>query len=179
MATLIGKETQVVNLLINLVELDFDAIGAYQAAIERLDSPLCKGMMQQFMQDHERHTRELSQIIIELGGKPPTSGDLKEVLTRGKVVVGQITGDSGILMAMQSNEDDTNTAYERAVARLDVTERTRVLLGRCLEDERRHRAWIANELDRMKSTSLGRDSDTSVGASSGTGMAGSTRQTQF
>ncbi len=181
MATLIGKETQVVNLLINLAELDFDAISAYQAAIERLDSPLCKGMMQQFMQDHERHTRELSQLIIELGGKPPTSGDFKELLTKGKVVIGQLTGDSGILMAMQSNEDDTNTAYERAVARLDIPERMRAVLGSCLQDERRHRAWIVGELARMKDTqAMGRDGDTSVGTSSSAGRTGtSTRQSQL
>lgn len=171
MATFIGKETQVVKLLTNLVELDFDAIGAYQAAIDRFESPAYKGMMQQFMQDHERHTRDLSPLIIELGGSPPTSGDLKEVLIKGKVVLGQITGDSGILSAMQSNEDDTNTAYERAVERLDITDRIRAVLARGLEDERRHRAWITQELDRIKmGVSQKRDGDKGVGSSTSYGV---------
>jgi hypothetical protein len=48
--------------------------------------------------NHERHTRELSVVVRELGGT--LKADMKSVLTKGKVVIGNITGDSGILQAM-------------------------------------------------------------------------------
>jgi hypothetical protein len=51
-----------------------------------------------------------------------------------------------VLRAMKSNEDDTNTAYERAAARSDLTLELQALLRRSLDDERRHRAWIVNAL---------------------------------
>lgn len=146
MATLIGKEDSVVDMLVHLAELDFDAIAAYQAAITRLDSPRCTAAMQEFMNDHVRHTRELAPIIVSLGGKPPLEGDLKGILTQGKVVIGQIAGDTGILAAMRSNEQDTNTAYENAFLRTELSEHARAVLSRGLSDERRHKQWIEKEL---------------------------------
>jgi hypothetical protein len=76
----------------------------------------------------------------------PTKGDFKRILTKGKVVIGQLVGDRGILMAMKSNEDDTNRAYEQAVRRHDLSTELRELLQRNLSDERRHRAWIEDRL---------------------------------
>lgn len=51
------------------------------------------------------------------------------VLTKGKVVLGGPMGDKAVLQAMKTNEDDTNTAYERA-----------------LGDERRQRDWMVETI---------------------------------
>ena len=75
--------------------------------------------------------------------------DIKSILTQGKVVLRGITGDSGILKAMKSNEDETNEAYEQALARNDVTANIRDILERNLADERRHRTWIEERLAQM------------------------------
>ena len=155
MATLIGKENSVVDMLVHLAELDFDAIAAYQAAIERLDAARCKAAMQEFMSDHVRHTRELAPLIVSLGGKPPLEGDLKGILTQGKVVIGQIAGDTGILAAMRSNEQDTNTAYENALMRTELSEHARTVLARGLADERRHKQWLEKELAQPGSRDAG------------------------
>ena len=149
MATMVGNESDFAEMLNNLIELDFDAIEAYKAAIDRLDDVAIKDQMRQFMGDHERHTQELSGIVRDLGSTPPTEGDFKAWLTKGKVVIGTLTGDSGILRAMKSNEDDTNTAYERAVAREEASPQVREVLQRNLEDERRHRSWIETRLASM------------------------------
>lgn len=147
MATLIGKESRLIDTLKNLIELDFDAINAYQAAIDRLDSPIFKTAMREFMADHERHIQELTGVVLDMGDAPPTKGDLKSILTKGKVLIGQITGDAGILSAMHSNEEDTNTAYERSLSRDDVIPpNIFTILARALEDERRHKAWIERAL---------------------------------
>jgi hypothetical protein len=61
-------------------------------------------------------------------------------------VLRELTGDSGILKAMKSNEDETNEAYEQALARGDMTANRRDVLERNLADERRHRAWIEGRL---------------------------------
>ena len=39
---------------------------------------------------------------------------MKAILTQGKVVLADMFGDSAILKAMKTNEDDTVTAYDRA-----------------------------------------------------------------
>jgi hypothetical protein len=51
---------------------------------------------------------------------------------------------------MKTNEDDTNTAYERACARNDVTPELQLLLRRNLNDERRHRTWIEQRHQTLK-----------------------------
>ena len=68
MATLTGKESALIDMLNNLIYLDFDAIEAYSAAIDRLDDITSKEQLRQFMGDHERHTQELNAIVRELGG---------------------------------------------------------------------------------------------------------------
>jgi uncharacterized protein (TIGR02284 family) len=150
MATTIGTESDLVEALKNLIELDFNAIEAYEAAVERLDDATTRQTMMAFMADHERHTQVLRQVVFQMGGEVPAKGDFKRVLTKGKVVIGEIIGDRGILMAMKSNEDDTNAAYENAAARTDVDSELQQILDRNLADERRHRAWIVARLDQMQ-----------------------------
>jgi uncharacterized protein (TIGR02284 family) len=149
-ATMVGKENKVSSLLNDLIELDYDAIEAYEAAIERLKDVNIRAQMERFCEDHRRHVMTLSPILSDMGMTPPLQGDIKRVLTKGKVVLGALMGDKAILMAMKTNEDDTNTAYDRAVGRSDLTVQLREILSRHLADERRHRAWIEAQLGAMR-----------------------------
>lgn len=149
MATLVGTEKDLNELLEKLIELDYDAIEAYDAAIERLENADIQAQLMEFKGDHQRHTQELGKILQETGRKPPSKGDMKRVLTKGKVVIAGLAGDKAILQAMKTNEDDTNQAYERAVNNDVVPPRVREVLQRALGDERRHRAWIEQSLKTM------------------------------
>jgi uncharacterized protein (TIGR02284 family) len=149
MPTLIGNEDSFVETLTNLIELDFDASAAYAAAIKRIDDGAIGDRLGEFMSDHQRHIQELSRIVRDLGRVPPTEADFKAVLTQGKVIIGNIAGDKGILQAMKSNEDDTNQAYRQALQRTDILPAARPVLERNLADECRHRVWIEERLTRM------------------------------
>lgn len=142
MVTMVGTEADFINLLGDLASLDYDAIAAYDSAISRIDNPQFKQQLQQFREDHQRHTVELGTIISQLGGTPPSGAGAKSMLTKGKVVLGGLMGDKAILVAMKTNEDDTNTAYERAVNHENRIASAEEVLRRGLADERRHRAWI-------------------------------------
>jgi uncharacterized protein (TIGR02284 family) len=146
MATMTGLQTDLVKLLKSIIELDYDAIEAYEAAIERLENGSDKAQFSMFMADHRRHVSDLSLIMTEMGEEPPTGPDIKGMLTKGKVVLGSLIGDKAILFAMRTNEADTNTAYERALARDDLTARMRAIFETNLLDERRHRNWINERL---------------------------------
>jgi len=147
MATMVGTQRDLLSLLNQLLELDYDAIEAYKAAIERIHDDTDKARLTSFMRDHEQHVRDLSDIIIAKGEPPAPGPDLKRVLTKGKVILGAIAGDRTILIAMKMNENDTNTAHERAVARSDLDPNLRALVERSLNDERRHRAWLSQRLE--------------------------------
>ena len=148
MATTVGTEKDLVKLLEDLVYLDRDAISAYDVAIERIEDTTAASKLREFKQDHERHVQDISRVLRNMGEEAPHEGDMKEILTTGKVKLGALMGDNAILRAMKSNEDDTNKAYESAVQNSVVggDHELRSLLERNLADERRHRAWLESRI---------------------------------
>jgi uncharacterized protein (TIGR02284 family) len=142
MVTTVGTESSLEDLLKDLIQLDHDAAEAYQAAIDRLENAGFRSALIGFRQDHLRHIDEIGAHLSALGREPPKEGDMKSLLAKGKVVLGGLMGDKAILQAMKTNEDDTNTAYERAVKHDEASEDVRETLRHGLADERRHRDWI-------------------------------------
>jgi uncharacterized protein (TIGR02284 family) len=147
MVTTVGTETHIVDLLSDLIQLDYDAADAYQAAIDRIGNPQFAAALSAFREDHLQHVAELSTILTAIGQMPPEQGDMKSLLTRGKVVLGGLIGDRAILEAIRTNEADTNTAYERAAARVDLDDVIRDVLQRALANERRHCKWVLSVLE--------------------------------
>lgn len=149
MVTTVGTESSLEDLLQDLIQLDHDAVEAYEAAIERLQDAGFRSALNGFCQDHLRHVEELGAQLSALGREPPKEGDMKSVLAKGKVVLGGLMGDKAILQAMKTNEDDTNTAYERAVKHDEASEEVREALSRGLADERRHRDWMVATIEKL------------------------------
>lgn len=145
MATRIGSEDNPVEMLEHLMALDFDAIEAYQAAIDRIDDEHYRLRLSEFKADHQRHVDELGPVIRQLGGTPPSGSGAKSILTQGKVFMANLGGDEAILRAMKTNEDDTNQAYEQALRKSPPE--AKEILQRGREDERRHWEWIVATLE--------------------------------
>ncbi len=142
MATLVGTQSTLAEVVRALIELDYDAIEAYRAAVARLQDGEVKRSFGFFIADHERHISELGAYLAEMGERAPVSADMKAVLTKGKVIIAGLFGDRSIVLAMKTNEADTNRAYERAVARTDAPDRLQARFSRALSDERRHAQYI-------------------------------------
>jgi uncharacterized protein (TIGR02284 family) len=145
MVTLVGTQTETLDALKDLVELDFDAIEAYKEAIERLENESYKDKFRSFQKDHERHIVEISKIIKDEGEVAPNGPSNKQYLTKGKIIIASLVNDKAILLAMKTNEDDTNTAYER-LTKYDLSEIEMQIITRGLQDERNHRKWIEDTL---------------------------------
>ena len=140
---MVGMQGDFSSALKDLIELDYDAVEAYEAAINRLDNEDYKKALTEFKQDHERHISELSDLLREHGETPPKGASIgKQWLTKGKVLLGNIIGDDAILAAMKSNEIDTNTAYERMSIHDKIWDNAKDIIKAGLEDERRHKDWL-------------------------------------
>ena len=144
MVTTVGTESTLPDLVEALLLLEHDAIAAYETTIARLENPGYKQKIAEFKGDHDRHVRELTQIAGAIGAKAPREGDMKQMLTTGKVAMASMMGDGAILSAMRSNEEDTVTAYERASRNSAATPETKPIFERAHADELRHREWMAN-----------------------------------
>ncbi len=146
MATTTEGEETVLDLLNELIELDYDAIEAYRAAVLRVADPRDRARVSGFLDDHVRHVQDLAVLVRELGAEPAGSGDLRQILTKGKVVIAGLFGDRLVLEAMKSNEEEATAVYAGA-ARRELPERVRALVERHLAEERKHHDWIVERLD--------------------------------
>ena len=141
---------EVLDGLNDLLQLDHDALAAYDVAISKLEDRDHASQISGFRRDHERHVRELNELVTRLGGTPVNhphaTGPFKTALQS----LGGLAGDKGLLMAFRTNELQVRTKYDTyaSKAMLWPPEVKRVVDGAAL-DEERHYAWVAGVLQRM------------------------------
>ncbi len=74
---------------------------------------------------------------------------MKELLTTGKVkIAGLMGGDSAVLKAMSSNENDTISAYESGSRNDAIPAADRPMFERAAADERRHKSYMDTAVQR-------------------------------
>lgn len=130
----------------NLIQLNVDAVHAYEQAIERIDVTLVRERLREFQADHERHIEVLSIHVRQIGEVPPErSRDLKGFLIEGFTAIRSMTGTEGALKAMESNEETTNKHYSEALS-CDLPPDSRSIVERNYADERRHLAYVREAL---------------------------------
>lgn len=132
---------EIISNLNDLIELDYDAIAAYESAIEKLEEQGLKNQLGDFLKDHQNHIANLSQYVRQAGGEPAEGPDMIKILTTGKVALAQLGGDHLILKAMRINEEVTNKTYEHEAAK-NYPPDIQSTLDNNLADERRHRKWL-------------------------------------
>ncbi len=145
MATNVGKQTSFIDAIKELTELDYDAVGAYEVAMDNLENPEYKQKFKEFRDDHRRHINELSEFLKRCNESAPTEADnTKDLLVKGKVKLASLFGDDKILVAMLSNEEDTQKAYERMNSRVNESTDDKIadVLARGLQDEKKHGDWL-------------------------------------
>jgi ElaB/YqjD/DUF883 family membrane-anchored ribosome-binding protein/rubrerythrin len=141
---------EVLDGLNDLLQLDHDAVAAYDVAIAKLDDRDHADQIAGFRRDHERHIRELNDLVGRFGGTPQNhphaTGPFKTALQS----LGALAGDKGLLMAFRTNELQVRTKYDSYASRamLWPPDVKRVIDGAAL-DEERHYAWVADVLQRM------------------------------
>lgn len=137
----------IINKLNNLIELDHEAIAAYQQAVERLDNEDFCEAFALFRNDHNYHIEVLGTLVKTLHGRPPSSANTKKrAFAKGKEVRAGLAGDKAILEAMRSNEEQMNAAYAEALEHFADSSEIQATLRRSYEDEKKHKAWIENAL---------------------------------
>lgn len=142
MVTTVGTEGSFTDLVTNLIYLERDAIAAYDTSIEQLLDETARQQVAQFKADHLQHLEVLKEMALEAGAEAPAEGDMKQMLTTGKVALAGLAGDGAVLTAMKTNEDDTVTAYERAARHEGAQPKSVAFFEKALADEQRHRTWM-------------------------------------
>jgi uncharacterized protein (TIGR02284 family) len=138
-------QKNMVKRLNELIAMDHDAVGAYEAAIERIDVEFLRMRLREFQHDHERHIRELSQVVRGLGGTPRERPDTKGFILKGFTAVTSMMGNEAALQAMRGNEVLTNRTYRTALQE-EWSDDIRAIIERNYQDEQNHLSFIEEAL---------------------------------
>jgi uncharacterized protein (TIGR02284 family) len=130
-----------------LMQVDIDAVEAYNEAIDKVDSQELRSRLSSFRDEHQRHVSELQSAIKDMGSEPPDlDPDFKGRLIEGMTALRSTFGDEQALKAMRRNEQTTNNAYEDALQEHKWPGAVQRVIQRGYEDERRHLEWIEQQL---------------------------------
>lgn len=134
----------IVNDLNDLLQLDLDAIGAYDETMARLESQEHVETVATFKRDHERHARDLAAFVKRLGGVPKERPHLTAPVKKALVKAGGAAGDKGVLASFRVNEMQVRAKYDKYAARQDYPAEVAELIRLNAQDERRHYEWAAS-----------------------------------
>jgi uncharacterized protein (TIGR02284 family) len=146
----IMKKDDITKELRQLIQLDIDAVHAYNAAIKKIEEEAIRSQLTSFRDEHQQHITSLSAALREIGGTPPEfSPDFKGYIISGFTSLRSLTGTKGALKAMFSNEKLTNEKYSEAIG-WDVQPFIKTIITQNLEDERRHLSYIEGTIETMR-----------------------------
>jgi len=135
------------SLMNDLIQLDIDAAHAYTEAINVIKEKDIHENLQNFKEDHNRHIKELSALLKDLGGEPiKHTQDFKGYVIQGMTFLRSITGTEGALKAMIMNEKITNKKYQEALEYQSLPHELRSLINANFHDEKDHLAYISKKV---------------------------------
>ena len=141
-------DKEMVDNINSLIQLDIDAVSAYEQAIEKIEHPRIREKLSEFQSDHEHHIDRLSDVLRSEGETPvERSPDFKGFFIEGFTSLRSLTGDEGALKAMRSNEELTNKKYKEATDEWDLDPSIAGIVANNYEDERRHLAYVEQAIE--------------------------------
>ena len=144
-------EKTIETVMNDLIQLDVDAFYAYSEVIKNITEIDIQQKMKEFQKDHERHIKDLSMELKELGGTPiKHNRDLKGFVIEGMTALRSLTGTKGALKAMVMNEGITNKKYKDALSYHGFTQEVRTLIQLNLNDEKRHLEYVKEKLKELE-----------------------------
>lgn len=144
--------SEIVEGLNDLLQLDHDAIGAYEIAIEQLENREYALQIDGYKRDHERHIQRLNDAILELGGTPANEPHATAPLKQAVQRLSAVGGDKSLLSAWRSNELQVMTKYDSyAQQAVSWPASVKKLIDENALDEERHYQWIVTVMAQNQS----------------------------
>ena len=136
-------------LLEDLMQIDYDAVRAYEHALEHVDDPELHGELERIGHEHQRHLTEMAALIRQLGGHPgEVRRDATGVLLEGMTLLRSVAGPLGALRALRSDEKLLVERYEKALD--GAPDSMLALASRHWHDECRHLALLDRHIARLE-----------------------------
>jgi uncharacterized protein (TIGR02284 family) len=142
------NDREVTKKLNSLIQLDIDAVNAYDQALKGVDAEDddIRDALEEYRGDHERHIQVFAGIVRDFGGEPPDrTPDFQGFLLQGFTAVRSTSGTEGSLKAMERNERLTNDKYNEARS-WDLGAEIQEVIESHFMDEQTHLEFIEEAL---------------------------------
>ncbi len=137
-------DTDEIEALLGIAQLDSEAATAYEIAAESVSSNELQGMLRAFAGDHRRHIEDLQKFMRDNGAKAEVASDGSSIVSIARAM-GALDPQAA-LESIMGNELLTNAIYETALWVVSNDEAL-AIVRRNREDEARHlqalQAWAA------------------------------------
>ena len=145
------NEKDLITALSNLVQLDIDAVHAYNQALKEIDDSIIRDRLLEFQEEHRVRIDTLSRLIAELGGKPPEqSKDFKGYVIEAFAAIRSFTGLKGALKGIKITEEITNRHYGEVVS-WEAPSGIKESLRQYFSEEKVHLDYISSNLQALAS----------------------------
>jgi len=136
------QKTDMIKILANLIQLEFDTVHVYDTAIEGVGDDQMRHRLESFRQTHHAHTEDLAEAIKKLGEDPPAPArDLKGIIFEKLTAIRSKTGTEGALKALRTAEDILSRHYHELVPE-NTPKSTNHILKKHLSDGQVHLDYI-------------------------------------
>jgi uncharacterized protein (TIGR02284 family) len=143
------KKKELIETMSKLVQLDIDAVKAYDQAVKEIEDPVIRDRLLKFQEEHRNHIEGLTGQIVYLGGQAPDqSMDFKGYVIEAFTAVQSFTGLKGALAAIKTTEEITNRHYGEVVS-WEAPSAVKDLLRTYFSEEKIHLEYITSNLQAL------------------------------
>ena len=131
-------KTTLTTKLNTLIQTNLDGKTGYEEAAQNVDDPVVTNAFEQYSDMRNRFARELSDILENMGGTPPTGGTILGAVHRGWINLKSIfteSGEQAMLEECVRGEDMAITDYEETL-RLELPDDVRMIIENQLKEIR-------------------------------------------
>lgn len=141
---------QILEALNHDLRAELAAVEIYAAHARALeDDPLSEGILA-ILAVEQRHARDLTARIRELGGTPAEPGGLETVVGRATGAASAQATTLEMLQLELSEEQQAIRDYAAQIAEIMDDDETVTLLEQHLADEMQHARWLKAQIARFK-----------------------------
>jgi bacterioferritin (cytochrome b1) len=142
MVTLVGTQEDFLDALKEFLELEYNTVETYTAAIDRVDEQAVSEKLKTFRRDHEQLIKNIINWFEQHGQEVSKGPSGKQILDIGAVSISKLLGDKAILKKISQMEEDVKTACERLFDYDDKPQDINNVLNDALSKVEEHDRWL-------------------------------------
>lgn len=131
-----------------LIRRNKDSLAGIGDALEFVTKPELREGLRKLRTSHEHHIDLLGGTVLLLGGAPAAEQDWHHWISEGKVYLGKLRGDKGVLQAVHSEEEDLRDEYFKKIGELKNSPEAVSMIREILDDSEKNLEWLERAIMR-------------------------------